>query len=1407
MKRTSLRAAKLSFLLIQLLSTTFTFGQNFIDWSSANQFNITGQNRGIAVGDYNNDGLEDIYVTSIYGPNRLYKNVGGFRFVEVAQSVGLASTSSSTACLWVDLENDGDLDLMVANVFQPNEFYRNDKGQFTEIAGELGIDSDSNPRSLHAVDYDNDGDLDLYVAQVLDQNILWRNEGGQSFTNVTQEAGIDDKGRSLGALFFDYDLDGDQDLYQTRDGDESDLFWKNNGDGTFSEIGDQIGLGYPGMGMGVDIADLNEDGYPDIYLTNLYENKLFVSKGDGRFEEVSEKAGVDDIGMGWSTFFFDCNNNGLQDLYLANESKFGVNGISDIPNRLFLNQGNLRFFSPNLNGNIENSLGSYGAVYADFDQDGKLDLALTNTGSQGGNQIFKNETEVGNFVAFKLEGQESNFNGIGSRIVLFSENNMQTRWLSAGAGYISQNTSIAHFGIGTNEIIDSAIIYWPSGIEQTIIAPAVNTQHTIIESQQTITNQSGQLIRTDPVFPNQEDVVTVYFDAKEGNGELAGYDGDVYAHTGVISNFSSDDFDWQQVIGNWGTADSRVLMTPEGNDIYSISYKIDEFYNLRAGEEVRALSFVFRNANGTLVGRDTDGSDIFTPVFPLASGLLLTIQSPLTDQIIKEGDSLLLSFETNNAANIQVLDNEQVIFEDSTSQASFFIKPKTLGTHQIDIIAILGNDTTRVSRTYFVLPSDPTRQDPLIAIRDGLTYSDTSLFFQLYAPGKESVFLLCPWNDYAFDEDFLMNQTEDGNRFWIELPKSLFDNGNSTYQYLVDGNITIADPYAEVVLDPANDPFVDSRVLAALPTYPEGANGIVTAFDLDPQPYNWQENDFQPAPQSNLVIYELLLRDFLGDHSYTSLIDTLDYLEKLGVNAIELMPINEFEGNISWGYNPSFHLAVDKYYGSRDDLKRFIDEAHRRGIAVILDVVFNHAFSQSPLAQLYWDGINFRPSAENPWLNVTPRHPFNVGYDFNHESTATKAWVKRSLERWIQDYRFDGFRFDLSKGMTQTFSGNDAGLMSQYDASRIAILKDYADYIWSLDTDAYVILEHFADNREEKELADYGMMLWGNVNFQFAEAAMGYRSELRQADYTHRGWQNPNLIAYMESHDEERLMYKIQEFGDRADGYDTRNLSTALSRVAAASTIHYTVPGPKMLWQFGEIGYDFSINYCLDGTVRDDCRLEQRPVRWDYLSNDDRERLYHITSALIHLKTNYPTFSTPDFKFQDGNFFIKTVHLNHPEMDAVVVANFRVTETSFAPRFPYPGTWYEYFTQDSLEITDVNERFPLSPGDYRIYTSKRIDIPEELIVTHNQKHLTIEQVNLFPNPTKPGEQVRLELIDDAPIHHIQIASLDGKVVQKMTFQQLGKLVQMEIDRKIPPGLYIIQVQTNRRIYTGKLAIN
>jgi len=932
----------------------------------------------------------------------------------------------------------------------------------------------------------------------------------------------------------------------------------------------------------------------------------------------------------------------------------------------------------------------------------------------------------------------------------------------------------------------------------------VNTIAIILSLSLLIFFQSNaQVVWTEPPFPTKFDDVTVYFDASQGNGALAGFQDDVYAHTGVITNESNSGADWKHVIGNWGTPDSRVLMTKVEENIYSLSYNITDFYGIPTEEEVLQMAFVFRNVNGSIVGRDSDGSDIYTGVYPSDLGLHITIHSPSeSNVIIFEGDSLYINVSVSDTAELLIYDDDVLIYSDTVDQVMFYHHPQALGPHLLRFEART-DSTFIIEKEYFVLQHNPDKINPPDGVVSGLNYfSDSTYLFQLYAPQKEYVFLLCPENNYKADDDYLMHVAEDGNTYWIELAKSGFKGGKNTYQYLLSGGVVVADPHSEVVLDPSNDAWIDPDVMATLPPYPAGmTNGIVTAFDEEYQPYHFEVTNFSKPEIPKLVIYELLLRDFLADHSFNSLLDTLDYFKRLGINAIELMPVNEFEGNESWGYNPSFHMAVDKYYGTREQLKAFIDAAHQSGIAVILDVVFNHIFSQGPIAQMYWDAANFRPSPTSPYLNVIPKHPYNVGYDINHESPATKAWVKRILSYWITEFKLDGFRFDLSKGFTQFNSGNDAALMARYDASRIAILKDYADYMWSLDTTFYVILEHHTDNDEEIVLSNYGMMLWSNMSSAFSQAAKGFQSDLERADYTFRGWNDPHLISFPESHDEERIMYRILHEGDSEGDYDTRQLPTALQRVAATSTIYYSIPGPKMNWQFGELGYDYSINRCTNGTISNDCRLTPKPVRWDYLQDPNRELLRQVISALSHLRTDYPTFSTENFVFNDANFYVKTVHLNHPEMDAVTLVNFRVINSEVNPKFQYAGTWYEYFTGDSIEVTDTQKRITFKPGEYRIYTSKRITPPNGFISAIHD--LQAHRVEIFPSLVSNYLWLYGSLPEDTEIKSITISTMDGQQTNISIFKSNSGEVSIQLPEGMPPGMYIITIQTSKEFYTGK----
>ena len=530
------------------------------------------------------------------------------------------------------------------------------------------------------------------------------------------------------------------------------------------------------------------------------------------------------------------------------------------------------------------------------------------------------------------------------------------------------------------------------------------------------------------------------------------------------------------------------------------------------------------------------------------------------------------------------------------------------------------------------------------------------------------------------------------------------------------------------------------------------------------------------------------LRDFIARHDYTTLIDTLDYLENLGVNAIELMPVQEFENNSSWGYNPSFHMALDKYYGPKDEFKRFIDECHARGIAVIVDVVYNHAFGQSPLVQLYFDG---NPTAESPWFNQAATHPFNVGFDFNHESEATKVFVKKVMRYWIEEFKLDGFRFDLSKGFTQVNNPNDVGAWGNYDASRIDILKDYADECWSVDSDFYVILEHFADNTEERELSDYGMMVWGNMHGAYTSTGRGVPGNLTSVSYKARGFQDPHLVHYMESHDEERIVYSALDNGNSSNQFhDVKNLEVALKRIELNSAFFYTVPGPKMLWQFGELGYEVTINF--------NGRTGEKPIRWEYLDEPDRVRLYNVIANLNYLRNNYEVFHTEDFDLNIGsanpNHKVKSILLNSPDMNVHVMGDFDVFDFEITAEFQHTGTWYEYFTGDSLEVTDVNMPILLTPSEYRLYTDVKLDAPIGGFIQTSgieEQVLLNQLIQISPNPVQSGSSITA-FVPSTDRVQVDLLSIDGSLVKRLYEGPVfNDQIDLDLPQLIKAGTYLV----------------
>jgi glycosidase len=945
---------------------------------------------------------------------------------------------------------------------------------------------------------------------------------------------------------------------------------------------------------------------------------------------------------------------------------------------------------------------------------------------------------------------------------------------------------------------------------------------------------NAQLLQWSPVFIKESSTtITITCDANKGNQGLLNYTptNDVYVHIGAITNLSTGAADWKYVVNsNFSVPVPIVQTTNAGSNkwTFTINGGLRSFFNItNAAEKIQKIAILFRSGNGSKVLRNSDASDMYIPVYDDA--LYARIDSPLTQPLFKPipqtitysvGDKIPVIAVSSKAASLKIFFNGNPI--NTATAATKINADATVASSGTQTIISEANDGISTARdTMSFLVSGTVNVSPLpVGLKDGINYESgvNSATLVLFAPGKTKVAVLGDFNNWTETLASQMNRTPDGNRFWLRIT-GLISGKEYAYQYFVDGAIKIADYYTEKVLDPSNDPFIPASTYPNLLAYPTGkTTGIVSILQTAKPAFNWQVSNFQRPDKKNLVIYELLIRDFVANQNFQTLKDTISYFKRLGVNAIEIMPFNEFEGNLSWGYNPNFFLAPDKFYGTETAIRQFVDACHQQGIAVIMDLVMNHCMGSAPQAQLYWDGVNNRPAANNPWLNPVATHPYNVGNDFNHESQATKDLVARVVRHWLTQYKIDGFRWDLSKGFTQVNNPTDVNAWSNYDASRIAIWKRIYDTMQVVSPNAYCILEHFGSNTEEIELSNYGMLLWGNGNYSFNQATMGYNSG---ADFSgsiakSRGWTNPYLVAYQESHDEERLQYKNINFGNSTASYNIKDSTIGLKRNEMAAAFWAMIPGPKMLWQFGEIGYPYSINTCKDLSVdaAGGCRLELKPIRWDYLNQAPKKALFDVYAKLFKLKltANYKTtFTSNNVTWNlTGNF--KSLQINDDSLKVVVIGNFDVINQTGTVTFPSDGNWYSYLSNNIKTATGVAEQISLNTGEYYIYTNKNLN-SEIVTALNNIPDTNSElQISISPNPVQTIANVRYHLPENAQVK-IFITDLQGRNINTMSqgfktagdqsfnFQlnQLGNSVT-------PNGIYILRINYNKKTNLQKFLI-
>lgn len=801
--------------------------------------------------------------------------------------------------------------------------------------------------------------------------------------------------------------------------------------------------------------------------------------------------------------------------------------------------------------------------------------------------------------------------------------------------------------------------------------------------------KSYPLVSSDPEVIIAETTETVTIILNGRGTAIENFTGDVYAHTGVLTDKSASSSNWRYTKAGWTENKPECKLTRHNNNLWTLTIKGGPraYYNVPATEKIEALAFVFRSADGKKEVKD-NGSDIFLET--VEEGLGVYITSPKEGTFLTVGTECVVTATSQKATEISLLrDGKEVVVSNESSLEYKFI-PTT--AEDITFTAVATNGVEFVEDTLHISILGATVDEPRPAgVKNGVNISGDEVTFVLYAPGKESVILLGDFNNYTASNEYMMKR--DGSYFWITVC-GLEEGVEYGYQYFVDKSIKIGDPYATKILDPWNDKYIKSATYPDLKAYPaQYTTDIVSVFEINPVEYVWQVEDFDRPAENSLAIYELLIRDFTTEGTINAVTAKLDYLETLGINAIELMPIQEFDGNDSWGYNPCFYFAADKAYGTEDDYKSFIDECHKRGIAVIVDVVFNHATGLFPYAKMWWSGN--KTASNNPFFNVDAPHNFSVYHDFKHLYNGTKEYFNDVLKYWLEEYKVDGFRFDLTKGFVQNPSNYDAG---GYSAERIGILKGYANTIREVEEDAYIIFEHFCAASEEKELYDTaGALCWNNNAMGgYMESVMGWTGGNKSsfADF------KKGRVNNIETHDEERVAYKAITWGD---SYVKTNWPNISKRLQAVYAFHFLTPYPKMMWQFGELGYDVSINANDKGVVGtgDEYRTHRKPVRWNYLNNPDRKAIYDALSKIISWRTDNEDYygqdnlSVHSWLVGDSNMGGKILVMDR----VIVVANFTNSQTTTTVNVPSAGEWTNLITGEKVQLGSSHS-VTLAGSDY-----------------------------------------------------------------------------------------------------------
>ena len=889
--------------------------------------------------------------------------------------------------------------------------------------------------------------------------------------------------------------------------------------------------------------------------------------------------------------------------------------------------------------------------------------------------------------------------------------------------------------------------------------------------------------------------------------------------------------------GSWTNSNiANKLTYNAGPDTYTITFTPNTFYNRPGGGPIGKIGFLVKALDGS---GNKQSQDIETEVGLFQSTLVTPAANSAT--IINSGSNFLITANNSNGtANYNLKANGTIINTvNNVSSYSFnHINITSNQTYELDITQAAVTQTKKFN--VIVNPGVISQAIP-VGLEDGINYNlsdPTKATLVLDAPGKDFIYVAGTFNNYQPGTSFAMKKdnASGSTKFWLELT-GLTNGQIYNYQYWVVDDTPIAnspklvktaDPYSTLVLSPFDDPWISAISYPSIPTYPSGQEREVTVLQTGQAPYVWSSatTGFVKPKKDDLIIYEVLIRDFDANRNYQSLIDRISYFKNLKINAIQLMPIMEFEGNESWGYNTSFHMALDKYYGTSSKFKEFVDLCHANGIAVILDIALNHAFGRNPMNRMWMNDANNDgwgdPATDNPYFNATARHSYSVGSDFNHQQPRTQNYVKRVIKHWIQEYKIDGFRWDLTKGFTQNCTGGDDACTNAFQLDRVNVLKNYVDYSWALDPTHHAIFEHLGSENEEKEWANYrinenptkGVMMWSEMVFPYSQLLGGYSTNADISGVGHKSrtsFLGKRIIGYPESHDKDRLMYTAMTFGNSAGTTPLNNLNNALSRMSAIGAISLLVPGPKMIWHFASLGMGDSIYTCTNGSVNTesdptpgDCKLDTKPQpQWinNWLANANRNKIYNDWAKMIALRISQPVFEGDYAISIDGSNLRQRVYIFDNAIpitqlkNVIVLTNFSVgtAGANVLPGFPYTGNWYNLIDPNApvLNITASNQNtgILLGPGEFRVYGNQ----PNAAL---SAKDFELNnRISLYPNPANN------QFVLSTEAKTVAIYNITGQLVK--SFEGGFQLNTVYSIDDLKTGIYLVKVtdQNNRQSST------